>query len=146
MSSTNCQKGFTIFELLVVFVVLGIIAGSTVIFLGNAYRQFFALQEDSSIHAELSIQSQRIAKVVRGTTDVVAAANNDLSVYAYFSPNDTYVSLIPTENNRKKRAAPDVHSCRFRLHEQHENHVVHSDNKKTRHGSRPLGKLVSAPV
>jgi hypothetical protein len=40
------------------------------------------------------MQSQRIGKVLRGLTDVTQATNTEITVYAYFSPNDAYVSLI----------------------------------------------------
>lgn len=37
---------------------------------------------------------ERISAVLRGLTDIVSANPNSLTAYAYFSPNDSYVSLI----------------------------------------------------
>lgn len=42
---------------------------------------------------EMAQQSQRIAQVLRGLTDIVSESGNDLTAYAYFSPVDNYVSL-----------------------------------------------------
>ncbi|HUC20240.1 MAG TPA: hypothetical protein VMR98_01965, partial [Candidatus Polarisedimenticolaceae bacterium] len=36
----------------------------------------------------------RVSRVVRGTTDVLDAQNNSLTVYAYFSPNDAVVKKV----------------------------------------------------
>ena len=57
-------------------------------------NQYFGLQADGSEFTQLACQSQRMAAVLRGTTDIISASNTDLSVYAYFSPNDTYVSQV----------------------------------------------------
>lgn len=50
-------------------------------------------QQDATNFTELASQSQRVSDVLRGATDIVSANANDLTVYAYFSPADTYVSL-----------------------------------------------------
>lgn len=57
-------------------------------------NQYFGLQKDGSEFTNLASQSQRIANVLRGTTDIVSESDSDLTVYAYFSPNDTYVSQV----------------------------------------------------
>jgi hypothetical protein len=57
-------------------------------------NQYFGLQRDSSEFTNLASQSQRVATVLRGLTDIVSASNNDITVYAYFAPDDTYVSQV----------------------------------------------------
>ena len=44
--------------------------------------------------SEMAEQSQRVVQVLRGLTDIVSESDNDITAYAYFSPADTYVSLV----------------------------------------------------
>lgn len=88
------QKGFTIVELTVVMVISLIVSLTAFTIFSTLLNQYFGLQEDGSEFTNLATQSQRIAGVLRGSTDVISASDNDLSVYAYFSPNDTYVSQV----------------------------------------------------
>ena len=67
---------------------------SAYIFFNDALSQFFSLQENSTYFTQLAANSDRIASVLRGATGIVSASSNDLVVYAYFSPDDTYVSKI----------------------------------------------------
>jgi hypothetical protein len=62
-------------------------------FFTNYLYLYSKYQQDASSFTELANQSQRIADVMRGVTDIVSESSNDLVVYAYFSPADTYVSL-----------------------------------------------------
>lgn len=55
---------------------------------------YYGLQSDSINSIQMTEEIERIASVLRGLTDIVSATPNNLSAYAYFSPNDTYVSLI----------------------------------------------------
>lgn len=77
-------------------VVISVIAVMFISF-GTFFTNYLILyskyQTDASNFGELASQSQRIADVLRGLTDIVSESANDLSVYAYFSPADTYVSL-----------------------------------------------------
>ena len=59
---------------------------------GIASYEFMQLQSDTS--TDLSILSQRMGKVIRGTTNVIDAQNNSLTIYGYFSPQDTIVKKI----------------------------------------------------
>ena len=36
----------------------------------------------------------RVATVLRGATDINSAASADITLYSYFYPTDTYVSLV----------------------------------------------------
>jgi prepilin-type N-terminal cleavage/methylation domain-containing protein len=87
------EAGFTLVELLVVISVIAVIFVSFATFFTDYIILYSKYQQDATAFSELASQSQRISDVLRGTTDIVSAAANDLTVYAYFAPNDTYVSL-----------------------------------------------------
>lgn len=87
------EQGFTLVELLVVISVLAVMTISFATFFTNYLILYSKYQTDASNFGEMASQSQRIADVLRGLTDIVSESANSLSVYAYFSPADTYVSL-----------------------------------------------------
>ena len=90
----DSQAGFTLIELLIVMVVAGLLAITFYSLVNNSFIQYFSLQKDGTEFTELASQSQRLANVLRGTTDIVSESSNDITCYAYFSPNDAYVSQI----------------------------------------------------
>jgi len=98
MSRRNTARvnshGFTLIELLIVFVVVGVISTAAYTFFNTSINQYLALQKDSLVFGDLATQSQRISNVLRGASDITLAKDNEITVYAYFAPNDTYVSLI----------------------------------------------------
>lgn len=55
---------------------------------------YLQLQTDASNFTDVAAQSQRVSMVVRGLTDIISANDSDLQVYAYFYPQDTYVSQV----------------------------------------------------
>lgn len=88
------QAGFTIVELVVAIVLTGLIFTGIYAFFNTSFSQYLGLQQDSSTYNDLAYQSQRVATVVRTATEITSAGQNDLTMYAYFWPNDTYVSRI----------------------------------------------------
>ena len=88
------SAGFTLVELLVVISLIAI----TVVSFGSFFTNYLILyskyQQDATNFTELSNQSQRIADVLRGLTDIVAESSNSITVYAYFSPVDTFTSQV----------------------------------------------------
>ena len=88
------KSGFTIVELTVVIVVTSIISIVMYTIFNTSFLNYLGLQKDSTEFNNVAQQSQRIATVVRGLTDITGANNSDLKFYAYFSPNDTYVSFV----------------------------------------------------
>ncbi|MEO8862794.1 MAG: prepilin-type N-terminal cleavage/methylation domain-containing protein [Candidatus Saccharimonadales bacterium] len=95
MSRRNIpQLGFTLVELMITISVSAIVASGMYVFFNTSFNQYLALQSNSSQFTDLAAQSQRLANVLRGLTDIITPGSNDLTVYAYFAPNNTYVSVI----------------------------------------------------
>jgi len=88
------QGGFTLVELLVTVSLVAIIFATFASFFTNYLILYSKYQTDAADFTELAGQSQRIADVLRGVTDITNPGANTLTVYAYFSPNDTYVSQV----------------------------------------------------
>lgn len=86
--------GFTLVELMIMMAIVGIIASTFFVFYNDSLSQYLALQKDGSDFTDLATQSQRIASVLRGLTDITAESADDITCYAYFSPSDAYVSQI----------------------------------------------------
>jgi prepilin-type N-terminal cleavage/methylation domain-containing protein len=93
-ASKTAQAGFTIIEMTVVMAIALIVSLTAYTIFSTLLNQYFGLQQDGSEFTNLATQSQRLANVLRGSTDIVSAASNDLTVYAYFAPNDNYVSQV----------------------------------------------------
>lgn len=94
MSHRSNQTGFSLVELLVVITVVGVLFTGFASFFTNYLILYSKYQEDASRFTELAMQSQRMAEVVRGVTDIVQPNANELIAYAYFSPGDTFTSQI----------------------------------------------------
>ena len=88
------SDGFTIVELSMVMILIAIISTATYTFINTSTSQYLALQQDGIVFGDLAFQSQRIAQVVRGLTDISQASADEITMYAYFYPKDTYASLI----------------------------------------------------
>ena len=94
MTHTSKQAGFTIVELLIVISLVAIIFISFGTFFTNYIILYSKYQTDAGNFTELSNQSTRIADVMRGLTDIVSESANSMTIYAYFSPVDSYTSLV----------------------------------------------------
>lgn len=97
MSSHNPQNknaGFSLVELLVVISLVGILFTSFGVFFAGYLKLYSSYQTDATNFSELAQQSQRISKVLRGIVDITSVGSNDLTAYAYFSPGDTYTSVV----------------------------------------------------
>jgi prepilin-type N-terminal cleavage/methylation domain-containing protein len=88
------KSGFTIVELLVTMTLIGTVSAFTFPFIIGAIRQYFGLQQNATSFNDLANHYQRMANVLRGITGINSATSSDLNIYAYFSPNDSYVSLV----------------------------------------------------
>lgn len=88
------SRGFSLAELVIALSIIGIAVVIMYPFFNTTLQQYFTLEQEGLTFGQLSTQSQRVAKVLRGATDVTQALSTEVTVYAYFAPNDTYVSLI----------------------------------------------------
>ena len=79
---------------MVTVVILGLVASIFFTFFNTALIGYFRLQSQASGMGSVAQQSQRVVGVLRGTTKITTASNNDLQLYAYFYPSDTYVSQV----------------------------------------------------
>jgi prepilin-type N-terminal cleavage/methylation domain-containing protein len=90
----TAQRGFTLIELLIVMVITLIVVAAFYTFFKTSLFTYLNLQRDATHFTELAAKSHRISNVVRGLTDITVAQAEEMTVYAYFYPTDTYVSLI----------------------------------------------------
>lgn len=96
------QQGFTVPELIVVMVVIGLVVASMFTFLTASMKRYMALQQDGTAFGSLAAETQRVAAVLRGLTDISSASSDDITAYAYFYPTDTYVSIVHYYKNAAK--------------------------------------------
>jgi prepilin-type N-terminal cleavage/methylation domain-containing protein len=90
----KAAAGFSLVELLIVIVLIGIMSTAMFTFFKSSLFGYLNLQKTASNFTDLASQSQRIAGVVRGTTQLIDAQDNSLEMYAYFYPTDAYVSKV----------------------------------------------------
>lgn len=88
------EEGFTLLELTIAGLLTGMLAIPLMFFTFKGLSSFQFLQSESNTSTELSTVSEAMAKVVRGTTSVITAQSNTLTVYAYFNPDDTLVKQV----------------------------------------------------
>ncbi len=79
---------------MIVIVMIGLASTLLYTFFRSSFVGYLNLQKEASNFTDLARQSQRVSNVVRGTTDIISAADNDLQLYSYFYPTDAYVSLV----------------------------------------------------
>jgi prepilin-type N-terminal cleavage/methylation domain-containing protein len=94
MSLRKDAAGFTLVEMLVGIVLMAIISLTFLVFFKSSLFNYINLQSDASSMTQLDTQLMRVAQVVRGATNVNSVAANDIVMYSYFYPQDSYVSLV----------------------------------------------------
>lgn len=90
----RAQAGFTLVEILVVMTLSAVVMITLYTAFQSSFVGYINLQKDASSLTDLSYQSQRISKVMRGATSLESVAANDITFYAYFAPTDAYVSKV----------------------------------------------------
>lgn len=94
MYNRKNQHGFTLSELTVVIVLIAIVSITAFTLINTTIKRYFPLHEEGLAFTELSYGSQRVAKVLRGLTDISQADSDGITCYTYFAPQDEYVSLV----------------------------------------------------
>jgi prepilin-type N-terminal cleavage/methylation domain-containing protein len=105
------ETGFTLVELVVSITLMAIIGTTFLVFFKSSLFDYLDLQSDATSLTQLSSQEMRVATVVRSLTDITSATANDISIYAYFYPSDTYVSIVHyylRQNSGVKQLMADV--------------------------------------
>lgn len=94
-SLTKLQsRGFTLVELLVSITIITLVIGTFTMFFNQSLTGYLHLQYNASALSNMYVNSARMTRVLRGVTGVEQAKDNELTVYAYFNPADTYVSKL----------------------------------------------------
>lgn len=103
---SDMQAGFSMVELLISAVVLGIMSGAIYLFFGPTVSSFFKIQKTSIDINDKTTAMYRIAQVLRTGTTISEATGTSLTIYAYFSPQDSVLSKVryyysPTDKTLK---------------------------------------------
>ena len=88
------NEGYTLLELIFVIGITGMMTLALVSSVVTTSRGYQYLDHQSRAAVDLSNTLNRVSKVIRGTTDVIDAQANTLTIYGYFSPNDAVVKKI----------------------------------------------------
>lgn len=104
------EQGFTILEMVVVIALIGALSVIFFVVFKTTLVSYLDLQKQATSFGQLSSQADRIANVLRGTTSISSAGDNDLTVYTYFYPSDVYVSQVRyyVVNGATKRLYADL--------------------------------------
>jgi len=94
MSSRKYERGFSVVELLIAAVVIGIMSGTIFIFFASTTTSFFQIQESSIVVNDKTRVLYRMAQGIRSGTTITEASSNAFTVFAYFSPQDTTLSQV----------------------------------------------------
>ena len=64
------QRGFTLAELLIAIVLIGIIGTTFLVFFKSSFFNYLNLQKDATSFTQLDTQANRVSNVLRSTTDI----------------------------------------------------------------------------
>jgi len=92
--SLRKEDGFTLNELLVVILLSGILITTLFTFTSTTVNNFLRLQAEGLANSKLADGSFRVSRVLRGTNFIESANDDQITAYAYFSPQDAYTSKI----------------------------------------------------
>lgn len=104
------EQGFTILEMVIVITLIGTLSVIFFVVFKTTLVSYIDLQKQATSFGQLSTQAERIANVLRGTTSISNASDNELTVYTYFYPSDAYVSQVRyyVVNGATKRLYADL--------------------------------------
>lgn len=87
---------------MIVIVVVAILFATFGVFFDSNLISFLDQQQNSIELTGLQEKSALMGDVIRGTTGIVEANNNNLELYSYFNLTDQYVSLVDYYLNSSK--------------------------------------------
>lgn len=90
----RAQHGFTLVELMIAIALASLVVSISIALFGASINQYLDLHKNSVAFGNLANESQRVAKVIRGLTDITQAEANEMTFYAYFAPQDAVVSQV----------------------------------------------------
>jgi prepilin-type N-terminal cleavage/methylation domain-containing protein len=93
LSKSN-ESGYTLVEILIVLSLISIVGLAVYNFTISSSVNYLKLHEDGLRFSELAEKSHRMVRVFRGGGDITEATNDSVTIYAYFSPQDEYYSII----------------------------------------------------
>jgi MSHA biogenesis protein MshO len=96
----NRQRGFTLVELIIVMVLVGIIAGILALQIRPAMQSYLAIRQRANLTSQADAALRRII------TEVRSAVPNSLR-YTFTSNQSQCIEFVPTEDGGRFRAAPD---------------------------------------
>jgi prepilin-type N-terminal cleavage/methylation domain-containing protein len=88
------SAGFTLIELLVGISLMEVIGTTFLVLFKSSIFNYLNLQSDATATTQINTQAMRVATVMRGVTGISSVASNDIVIYSYFYPSDSYVSLV----------------------------------------------------
>ncbi len=87
-------SGFTLSEVIIVLALVGVLSALFYSLFATSFFSYLNLQKQASSFTQISLQSSRVAAVVRGLMNISMAKDDELEIYAYFYPSDQYVSKV----------------------------------------------------
>ncbi|MGB3023729.1 MAG: prepilin-type N-terminal cleavage/methylation domain-containing protein [Candidatus Saccharimonadales bacterium] len=88
------SAGFTLTEIIMVLALIGVLSAMFYSLFATSFFSYLNLQKQASSFTQISLQSSRVAAVVRGLMSISIAKDDELEIYAYFYPSDQYVSKV----------------------------------------------------
>lgn len=94
MSQLHNARGYSLLELIITMTIVSIVVTALTGLVVQSSQGYRYLQVQSNASVDLSNTLNRVSKVVRGATEVTEAQSGRLTIFAYFSPQDTVVKRI----------------------------------------------------
>lgn len=103
------NRGFTLVELIIVVVVLGILGGFTISFLGNVVKTYVLAREQGNLYSEGTYIMERIARELNDAQTIVTpAAATSSNTLRFTRPHPSPVDVSFSQSERQLRRNADL--------------------------------------